>query len=511
MRSWSAGYVADLGYTHGFYRELAPSYLAFNVLLKGLQPADINAPLNYCELGCGQGFSAAVLASTHPNISYYANDFNVEQIVNARFLSQQAGLSNLYLYDHSFEDFADEPSLPPKFDIISLHGIYSWVSAENRLHIVDFIRRKLQPGGIVYLSYNCLPGWAAAAPMRHLMFEYGRRLNVPTIGKLGPALEYLTRLANSDAGYFRANPLVKGRLEKLKSQPPAYLAHEYLNESWSLPYYPDVADELEAAKVTFIGSAHALDHVDALNVTSPQAEMLREISDPRLRELVRDYIINQQFRRDIFSSGSIKLTPSDARQRWLTQRFVLSVARGEAKLTVSGALEANLQSDFYTPIFDRLSVGPASLQDLIGANPDPATFSQWTQALTILVGSNQVQPCLPIEDETKRKDSSQRLNAVIAQRAAWSTDLQFFASPVTGSGVLVDRMAQLFAHAIFEGADDPLAFVTNVMREAGVKLLSDGKPVEDPELHRRELQSRYDLFLREQKPLLQRTGILQLD
>jgi len=39
----------------------------------------------------------------------------------------------------------------------------SWIS----------VRRKLRAGGLVYVSYNCLPGWAPAIPVRQLMTLYG--------------------------------------------------------------------------------------------------------------------------------------------------------------------------------------------------------------------------------------------------------------------------------------------------------------------------------------------------
>jgi hypothetical protein len=44
-----------------------------------------------------------------------------------------------------------------------------WISHDNRQVLVDFVRRKLKVGGVMYISYNTLPGWAAFAPMRHLM------------------------------------------------------------------------------------------------------------------------------------------------------------------------------------------------------------------------------------------------------------------------------------------------------------------------------------------------------
>jgi SAM-dependent methyltransferase len=46
----------------------------------------------------------------------------------------------------------------PQFDSISLHGIWTWVSRDNQKLIVEFARRHLKPGGLLYIDYNCLPG-----------------------------------------------------------------------------------------------------------------------------------------------------------------------------------------------------------------------------------------------------------------------------------------------------------------------------------------------------------------
>ena len=82
----------------------------------------------------------------------------------------------------------------PAFDIIALHGLWSWVSAENRRAIVEIMRRRLKVGGACYISYNTLPGWAMGMPLRHMMTLHG------------------TRLAEAGGGYFAANPAAKSRL-----------------------------------------------------------------------------------------------------------------------------------------------------------------------------------------------------------------------------------------------------------------------------------------------------------
>lgn len=159
--SWTQGYVDGLDYTFDFYRELTPSLLGFAVLCRGQKFAFEGRPLKYCELGCGQGFSTNLLAAANPDIEFYANDFNPAHIAGARSLANDAALANVHFYEHAFADFTDEPALPDGFDIISLHGVYSWISAKNRGEIANFIFRKLKPGGLVFISYNTLPGWSS--------------------------------------------------------------------------------------------------------------------------------------------------------------------------------------------------------------------------------------------------------------------------------------------------------------------------------------------------------------
>jgi len=52
--SWSEGYVVDLDYTRGYFRDLSPVHLRFATLLGGVEAADA-APYTYYELGCGNG------------------------------------------------------------------------------------------------------------------------------------------------------------------------------------------------------------------------------------------------------------------------------------------------------------------------------------------------------------------------------------------------------------------------------------------------------------------------
>lgn len=512
MINWNLGYVSDLEYTYGFYPELTPSLLELAMLATKRPIGEVARPIAYCELGCGQGLSMNLLAAANPHIEFHATDFNPAQIAGARRLAAEAELPNVTFYDTSFSDFADETGLPEQFDIIALHGIYSWVNKDLRAAIVDFIAHKLKVGGLVYISYNCLPGWSAAAPMRHLMYLHGKVQGGPTGARLDPALAFAESVLNSNAIYFRANPGLAQRFEALKKQNRNYLAHEYFNDTWDLFYFADVARDLDAAKLTYVGSAALLEDVDAINLTAEQQQIMAGIADPILRETVRDYMMNRQFRRDVFVKGPLPLSPRQAREAWLERRFALSTRRDDIELKVKGALgEATLQAEVYNPLLDKLADGPRTVRELVA---DPAIaglgWARLQQALTILVGAGHLQPCLPAKDDARRAKSTKAFNNAVIQRARDSADLQFLASPVTGGGVAVGRFQQLFLAALAEGKKQPrewAEFVWRILDGEGQRIVKDGKALESADDNIAELTAQAQTFAEKQLPVLRQLGI----
>lgn len=508
MTSWTSGYVADLGYTHGFYRELTPELIRFVALAKGTQAPSGNH-LTYCELGCGQGFSANLLAAANPHIQVFATDFNPAQIAGARALASEAETPNVHFFDHAFAEVADEPSLPAQFDVIALHGIYSWISPENRRHIVEFVRRKLRVGGLLYISYNTLPGWAAAMPLRRLMVDHAGLANGPIAPRIEAAIKFVETLQATNPAFLAQNPTVVPRFDKLKGMSRNYLAHEYFNRDWTPFYFADVAAELGEAKLTYVGSAHLLDHIDGINLSDEQQKLLAESPDPVRREGLRDFMVNQQFRRDVFVKGALPHTIISSREAWLDTRFALSTARSEVPLKVTGARgEANLQSETYEPLLDAIAGGSKTLRQLLSDQKiADLGWGKLMQAISVLVGSGHLQPSLPAKDEGKRRERTKAFNNAVCERAKASADLAFLASPVTGGGIQVNRFQQLFLLARIEKQSDPAMFMWNILNAQGQRLVKDGAAIESPEENIGELRARLSEFEEKRLPVLQQLGI----
>jgi predicted O-methyltransferase YrrM len=509
MSDWSAGYVTDIPYTYGVYRELAPAVLSFAALAAGVAAPDPNGALTYCELGCGQGYSSNVIAAVNPNVEVYANDFNPAHISGARTLAVAAGTRNVHFYDSSFAEFAADETLPD-FDIIALHGIYSWINADNRRHIVDFIRKRLKVGGLCYISYNVLPGYAAALPLRRLLADRAQTLHGSTVARIEQAVAYGQQLADAKPIYFAVSGIPE-HFQKIKQGGRDYVAHEYFNRDWTAFYHADVAADLADAKLSYVGPADLLSAVDAINLTAEQRTLLSGATTVTERETLRDYVVNQMFRRDVFVKGALPLNPYEARDRWLKTRFVLTTGRADVPMSVKGVLgEASLQEDVYVPILDGFAKNGARTVAQLVDDPKIAAlgWDRLQQALMILVGATQLQPALDEAGDAGRLAGAKAFNRAVIEQASASDLWRFLASPIFGGPVFLGRSSQLFLLAREEKVADPAVFVRDTLMAHGAGLTKeDGTVLNTPEENLTELRRLSELFDDKQLPLLQSLGL----
>ncbi|HEX2842928.1 class I SAM-dependent methyltransferase [Hyphomicrobium sp.] len=512
--SWTSGYVAELDYTHGYYREMCPRNLEL-AMLSRQQAHSVNRPLRYLELGFGQGLSLNIHAAANEG-EFWGTDFNPTQAANARELAAASG-ANLKAFDQSFAEFAARDDLP-EFDIIVLHGIWSWISDENRRVIVDIARNKLKVGGLFYVSYNTTPGWSPAMPLRHLMSLHVNLATGEANGlgsRIDAALDFAERVIDSNALYFRANPAVAERLKSMKSHNRNYLAHEFFNADWHPMPFSEVAQHLEHAKLSFAASSNLVAHIDALHLTAQQQQLLASISHPLLRESVRDYCENQQFRRDVFVKGPRGLTPQRQLETLKSQRFMLLVPESEITFKLTGPVgEAQLQTEVYGPVVAALAEGryaPKGFTELL-ANPllKAVAPAQLAQALFVLSGLGHASAAHDEREISAVRGRAQALNRHIIERAVLGGELGFLASSVTGAGVHLGRIQQLFLRSLARGKRTPQEWAVDIwpiMEAQNQRLIRDGKSIATAAENISELATLGQDFAGKRLPILEAAGV----
>jgi hypothetical protein len=518
VSEWEAGSIDGIAYTYGYCDELDPLRLRLPLLQSGLAPPVLRTA---CELGFGHGVSVNIHAAGSAT-AWFGTDFNPSHASFARQLTQCAG-SQARLFAESFAEFCTRDDLP-NFDFIGMHGVWSWISDENRVLIADFIRRKLNDGGVVYMSYNTQPGWATMLPVRELMhchFQTSARLHphggVPTETQaqthIAAALDFVKTVVATQPGYAVVNPQLAERVDALCNENTHYLAHEYFNRDWQPMTFSQVTTSLAASGLTYGCSADYRDHVDEINLNPAQRALLAGIPDTALRETVRDFCVNRSLRRDYWIKGGRTLSEAEQHTALRAHRVMLALPRTSVLLKVRGALgEAILPESSYSPILDALaSHQPASLAEIeTSVRGHGITLPVIVKAVTLLVGAGVL---LNVQDEAHialARPTSERLNAAICEQALLHGDVQFLVSPVSGSGILIPRVPQLFLLARRRHLEEPTQwaeFAEAALHTSPTPAHAAGSVSVSPFDTRDDLIAKANRFAEIHLPILQALGI----
>ena len=503
--AWNEGYFTDEGYTYSYSREINPVFLRYCLLLRGFATLESNDGV-HCELGFGQGVSINIHATANPG-SFVGTDFHPGMAAHAIDLATAAN-NGARLYDDSFEQLLARNDLP-QFDSISLHGIWTWVSRDNQKLIVEFARRHLKPGGMLYVSYNCFPGWSPSAPLRNLFSLHDRFANASARSdqRIDAALEFSEALLAANPKYAAAAPSLGARLQSIKGQDRHYVAHEYFNRDWNCMYFADMVDALAPAKLDYATTAVPLDSVDPLNLSAEGMDFLETIEYPIMREQARDYFVNQHFRRDLYVRGATRLSAAERRARMLHSRFALLQSWETVAGSVTGpAGEATLQAEIYGPVLDALAAqnyAAKSMRQLLSETA--MAYDDLEQALAVLIGMGAVAPCQSEAAESQVSGRCAALNLQLCKRSLYGANIQTLASPVTGGGVTVSRFQQLFLISIKQGKQQPAEWAQlawGVISEQGEVLIDNGQPLLTAEANIAALTAQAQVFAEQTLPVL---------
>ena len=82
------GYATDIPYLRDFKPMLAPAWLDHVALVAGVAPPARQNGFAWCDLGCGHGVTAVILAATHPAGIFHGIDALPAHIDHARRLGR---------------------------------------------------------------------------------------------------------------------------------------------------------------------------------------------------------------------------------------------------------------------------------------------------------------------------------------------------------------------------------------------------------------------------------------
>jgi hypothetical protein len=159
------------------------------------------------------------------------------------------------------------------------------------------------PGGLLYLSYNALPGWSAELPLRKCMVELAATDAARRLRRPNARPRRSQALSRAGLRYFSVNPSGEVGGRGLYPGRGHYLAHEFMNAAWEPFYGVDVGDDFRAIGLRLAGSATLANNHLALMLDAASAEAIATLTSPRQQQLGVEFAVNQRFRRDVFVRG----------------------------------------------------------------------------------------------------------------------------------------------------------------------------------------------------------------
>ena len=451
------GYSNEIDYTFGYYPWLSPAHLRL-VCLNHSISFPPHRPLRYLELGCGNGVSLNIHAAACPG-EYWGTDINASHVNFSKRLAKTAA-SGVRALDRPFSDLLNYPGLPD-FDVIAIHGVWSYISEANRNAILNLLGQKLVEGGLFYVSYNAMPGSSGIIPLQHILRLYSERGGdeAAVVDRLEAGIAFVSELEKAGSGFFSSIPKASERLAEIKNQNPTYLVHEYLHEFWHVPSFAQTARSLAEIGLRFVASANPLDHYEDLSIDQQGSAILASLEDPFLRETTRDFLRDQQFRQDVF----IKDKGQDLQPQCTEVIEDLAVILGMPEVQIPTKIESknrsiSLSTAQFRCVLTALAAGgnrAKTVRELSEHCRRQLTGAEVARAVMILISLSIIYP---VQRNVAIGDATiycQKLNEEILRQTSMGKQLSALASPLTGSGIQMSRAQQLCLKAYRAGAKTP--------------------------------------------------------
>lgn len=426
------GYATDVPYIQTFFHRLAPAWLDHVAIVSGFVPPARAGAFAFCELGCGQGVTTAILAATHPDGAFYGIDAMPPHIEHARRFAAEAAISNVSFCAADFTAAAamDQPG----FDYIVAHGVYSWVNAESQAALRAFIDRHLKPGGLVYLSYNAIPGRASDLPFQRLVRALGSTFPGDSVRRYKAAAAVVRGLVALEPPALMASSFLRATKKNKPPYPDAYLAHEFMTQYWEPLCVTDVRAAMAAIGLSPAGSATLIENFDSLILGRAARKALAAIGDDDVRELARDVLINQSFRCDVFIRAGRRLDEDARRRRLRASTFALARPRRAVRYRMATpAGRVSYDNEAARAIVSILSAGPASLGGIMATST--LAGRDLMANVLVLCAAGAVWP---VEGGCA---SVSAVNAAIHRRLGGGEEILYLALPC-GTAVAIDDVVR---------------------------------------------------------------------
>ncbi|MGE0323661.1 MAG: methyltransferase [Polyangiaceae bacterium] len=284
-----------IAYTH-------PARLSATAIQRGLV-VEFRSTFSYLELACGDASNLLPLAVQFPEATFIGVDLDAGAILRGERRANALGVKNLRLIAGNLSDVA----LSGAFDFVIAHGVYSWVAADVQAALLRRAREWLAERGVLYVSYNTLPGWGLRGVLRAVMRDAAAEELEPR-AKLRKAKLAVSRLQQHVPQDNPYGALLGAELGLVLNKQDGYLLGEHLAEHNEALFVGEFLGRAGEQGLQFLGEQIAATPDGALEQRLPaQLEALGLPEAEAQRHL--DVLCYRQFRATLLCHQERALKP----------------------------------------------------------------------------------------------------------------------------------------------------------------------------------------------------------
>jgi len=332
-----------------------PDRLASVATLFGMTPAPV-ASCRVLEIGCGSAGNLIPMAYRLPGSHFTGIDLAEMAIAKGRQAAGEIGLENL---DLLAMDLCEIGPAMGEFDFILAHGLFSWIPDPLRDRLLAVCRERLAPQGVVFISYNTLPGRYMRTMLRDMML-YHTRNSTDAGERIERARDLLRKLAEAHLAPASCQPMVEEEVRRLLALDEGWFFHDDLAAISDSFYVRDFVVSAARHSLQYLGDAQP--HL----MFDTRASLAWVGGDLMEREQYFDFLCLRLFRTTLLCRDQVALQRPAGPE--LMDRFLFSSPARQAKGQIEG-----LNSVCLTEVSDTVARVAAAMGAVY---PQPVAFDK---------------------------------------------------------------------------------------------------------------------------------------
>ena len=276
-----------------------PDRLATVATFFGRHPPDV-ARCRVLEVGCSDGANLVPMAVALPHARFVGCDLSARSIEKGRLTIEALGLANVVLVG---EDIAKLSPAHGTFDYIVAHGFLSWVPPHARDALFALARERLSPDGVLYVSYNALPGCRIRQIAWDILHAHVDRIE-SSVARVAEARRLARMLADAGTTTLASDEAVRAEFRTIAARSDSAICHDDLAVPNDPFYFRDFVAHASRHGLAYVAEVD----LHSMSGAGISAELRAYLStlDPMSREQYLDFARLRRFRQSLLQRSDAK-------------------------------------------------------------------------------------------------------------------------------------------------------------------------------------------------------------